>query len=60
MNSKELQGTLTQWLAPPQKVSAKIAKYSKFWGPDRISKYICQLSNITAHFDMKNHEILAF
>ena len=48
------------WVGTPSKSNSKIAKISEFWGPERISKYICQLSNIISYFDMKKHEILAF
>ena len=32
------------WVGTPSKSNSKIAKISEFWGPERISKYICQLS----------------
>ena len=44
----------------PSKSKHKIAKISKFWGPEKILKYICHLSNIIAYFHVKNYEILSF
>ena len=57
----EAKGAFTiKVVSTPSKSKCKIIKISKFSGPEKISKYICHLSNMIAYFHVKNHEILPF
>ena len=51
---KEHQNYQDTVVSTPSKSKHKVAKISKFWGPERLSKYICHLSNIKAYFVVRN------
>ena len=44
---------LSTVVSTPSKSKCKIARISKFWGPEKISIYICHLQNIIACFHVK-------